>query len=345
MARQTLTDRQKRILTALIRTHVATAAPVASGALARAFRGRWSSATIRNVLSALEDAGYLWQPHTSAGRIPSDAGYRFYVDSVPQHRDVSADEVDQIGAGLSALADDLEDMLERASEMLASLARHAGVGAALSRPLGLRFIRLFSVDSRHAVLLVMAASGAMATEVIEVPEGVSAEDLECAATRINTICAGRSYETVASVRAAEDDPRPAAVLLRRVLSRVQDVLATMRQTRVAVHGAQYLFEQPEFQSLDSVSSIMRAFDQRRAIANMLQAGSGGLRVTIGGEINNASMCDCSVVAANFSAGTRAAGAVGVIGPKRMHYERMMALVEAVAGAMSRALAGGEETGS
>jgi len=344
MAQRALTDREKRVLAALVRAHVASASAVASGSLASALQGRWSAATIRNVLAALEAEGYLWQPHTSAGRMPTDRGYRFYVDNFVRRGRSVAEESDQIEMGLADAGDDLGEVLERASELLAAFARHAGVGAALARPLGLRFIRLFSADPRHAVLLVTAASGAMVTEVLELPEGVTAEDLERVATRVNTLAAGRSFEDVAGMRAQEDDPRPVAKLLRLVLAKVQEVLCEMRETRVAIHGAQYLFEQPEFQSLDSIQPLIEAFERRGAIADLLQVGPGELRVIIGSETRNESMADCSIVAANFSAGSCAIGAVGIIGPKRMRYERMIALVDAVSSVMSRALGRGEDAG-
>lgn len=343
MPSRALTDRERKVLGMLVRSYIATASPVPSRTLAQALRGRWSAATIRNVLAALEAEGYLWQPHTSAGRIPTDAAYRLYVDEFVRKGPLSEEESGRIGLDLSGLAEDLDAMLERASELLAAFTRQAAVGTASARPLGLRFIRLFPADTRHAVLLVAAASGGMTSEVVDLPDGVTDEDLERVATRVNTMAAGRRYEDVAAIRVDEADPRPDARLLRAVVGRVQDALEAMRETRVALHGAQYLFEQPEFQSVESIQPLMQTFEEREALAELLGRDLGrGVMILIGGEIDNASMSECSVVAANFMAGSCAMGAVGIIGPKRMQYARMMSLVDAVAGAMSRALSRGEE---
>jgi heat-inducible transcriptional repressor len=339
-----LTYRARRILYATVTEYIATGEPVGSRTLAKRYGINLSPATIRNVLADLEEAGYLRQPHTSAGRVPTDRGFRVFVDALVQMRDVTAEDRAAVLQRLRGLHT-ASDVLREAGEVLSALTGAAGVVTApkaeQEQLAQLRFMRL---RADQLLVVLVTRSGAVENRVVQAPVEVDDRELE----RVNNLLAEllvaqqRSLVGVRDSLAAQMAAERGTVEQLRSNARqmVEAAFGEDRPAKVVIEGQGRLFDRPEFLDAEKIRSFLRAFDDKERLLELLEhtLASGGVRVLIGHEAGLGSMEDVGLVATSYGS-REASGTLGVIGPTRMDYAKVVPLVGFTAQVMSDVLAG------
>lgn len=335
MSPDILTDRERKVLEAVVQSYVETAEPVGSRVLARRFGLGVSAATIRNAMSDLEDKGYLFHPHTSAGRVPTDRAYRLYVDGLMHLPRPSRHDQDAIREGLTTEGSAVHAILRRAAEVLGVLTQELGVavvpsldGAVLER------LDLVTISSDRLLLVLALKSGVVRTIFVEVPGTLHPEAVKTIAVVLNDRLAGLTLGDIR--RTLPDRLRDSAVtaaegeLLDIFLStgeHIFDVPAGEAGNVVLGHTS-VLADQPEFQSGPKMRQLIELTEQRDVLKQVLgqRANAVGLTITIGGENENRSLSNLTLVTSPYRAGSLQ-GVIGVLGPTRMPYVKVVALVE------------------
>lgn len=327
-----LDGRKRTILTAIIQTYLETGEPVGSRTISKYTNLNLSSATIRNEMSDLEEMGYILQPHTSAGRIPSDKGYRLYVDELIKTKD---QEVADIKDMMIQKTDKLEKMLKQVVKVLASNTNYA---ALMTGPVyhqtRLKFIQLTRV-SEHQLLAVIVAEGNMVkNQIIEVLEPVTDEELLKLNLLLNTQMNGKTIGEINLDMITL--MKQQAGIHRQVISSVVDAVAEAIQgdkedMPVYTSGATNIFKYPELADSSKASELISILEDKQELAEMImdnissEAGgeNTGIQVYIGGESPMNNMRDCSVVTATYELGQGMRGTIGIVGPKRMDYANVV----------------------
>jgi heat-inducible transcriptional repressor len=335
-----LSERKATILRALVTHFIRTGEPVGSEVLSAASGLSVSSATIRNELAALEEMGYLTQPHTSAGRIPTDLGYRLFVDSLPARTRLrEAERRAIIGFFEEALAD-VDQILLGTTRLLSKLTRHASVALApRRREAGILRVELIGIGTASLVLVVLD-TGQVDKRVVELPADLQAEDAERLAALVGDAVKGRTLTA-----AREETLRRAAAVSdaeRRLLERLADALDSIEATAEAEHvlygGVSNIAAELAFERRDTLRGIFEALERETEILELLRTAAEDppLRVTIGRESLVTGMWEASMVAAPYGGGQQL-GTIGIVGPTRMDYAAAIAAVRAVADRLSAAL--------
>ena len=356
-----LQPRQRAILAAVIEQYVETAEPVGSSTLAVDSRftkvfGTVSSATIRNELADLEAAGLLAHPHTSAGRVPTDAGYRYYVSEMLKPRPVRAAEHAQISAGIAAPASSVEDALREAT---AALARLTGYPAVASLPAArrdtMRHVQINPVPPRRLILVLVTAQGRVDHRMFDIEDTISPDRLN---TVVNFMNEKLSGQTLADLHSLEFDAVSAGLhdaatlnLARRAWELVRQSVVEAGDERIVVQGLITLLDEPEFSEIGRARAAMRLFEDTTAMGDLLEAmmqrsAPGASRqlpadtVVIGrehGSRDNPAIERFSFVGIAYGSGGEVLGTVGVMGPTRMKYADAMAIVPALAARLQTSL--------
>ena len=347
MSAVVLSDRTRRVLATLVREYIETGEPVASATLMHRAGLNVSSATIRNVLAQLEDMGYVWQPHTSAGRVPTDLGYRFYVDLLLEGRRAARD-VSGVEARLrQEVGDDpmIDDLLSSTSHVLSETSRHIGFAIAPANEHAV-FQRIEFVPLHGTrILVVMVARGNQVSQkTVDIGEGVGASELTQAANFLNSEFAGRTIDEVRNgVRARLREERTLYdQLLGLALKLASQTLDQMEgPTAVYIEGAAALLEQvveASGISAATLRALLRMVEEKQRLVRLLNEyiDGPGLTVVIGTEHSDPELRPFSLIASTYFDG-RGTGTVGVIGPTRMKYSRAIAAVDVAALAVARVL--------
>ena len=335
-------SRRNKLFEFIIQTHVETGAPVGSEAVCKRFHLRLSPATVRHVMGELERHELLTHPHTSAGRVPTDQGYRYYVDLLMTSQALTESETRAIDVLNRELTDDPLELLQAASGVLAELTGHAGAVLAPGVPhSALRRIDLIPVDAHRVVGLLMTTDGLLRHTLLEFAEIVDTAELARINRFLNEELSGQVLGTVQDrlQQALMDATNAFNYLYRRAqelwtLGGFMDVEQT-----VFVEGVSRLLSQPEFRDAQKSRRLVETLEARQPFATLLgeTTAGGRCRIVIGAENPYPELGRCSVVSAPYRAGSRMAGSVGIVGPTRMDYGRASAIVEHVAGAVSRAM--------
>ena len=349
-------DRRLKVLSAIVTDYVRTREPVGSRALAERYRLGVSPATIRNDMAALEDEGYIHQPHTSAGRVPTEKGYRLFVDEVARVKPLSGPERRAITALLSG-AVDLEQVVARTVRALAQLTGQLAVVEYPSlRRTALRHLELVALGPTRVLLVIITDTGRVEQRTVSVPAGrlVDPLVLESLRTRVNAALAGRIAADVVPILTslAERAPEEERLLLTAVADELIEALRPDGEERIVVAGTANLARSTlDFSSLgpllDAVEEqvvLLRLFAEDAASGLSRPRANAGMRVSIGSENHDDALAEASVVTASYGAGDGEVVAhLGVIGPTRMDYPAAMAAVRAVARYLSRFLTDNDDS--
>jgi heat-inducible transcriptional repressor len=328
-----LTERERKVLEAVIESYVQTAEPAGSRTIARRFPLGLSAATIRNTMSDLEERGYLYHPHTSAGRIPTDRAYRVYVDSlVPSRPDPDAESA--LHRELRVENTPIESILEKAAKVLGVLTHELGVavGPSLDNAI-LERLELIQVSSER-LLMVLALSGGLARTIfVEVATALPREAVASVGVVLHERLAGLSLREIrATLRERLRDSRRdggETELLNIFIEEADHLfdLPNSNDKPVLLGSAQLLAEQPEFTSNEQMRTLLELTERRDLLRDALRARGGpGLTVSIGGENTDPRLNAFTIVTSSYEYG-EVAGVIGVIGPTRMPYQKIVALVE------------------
>lgn len=332
-------SRRNKILEFTIQTYVETAEPVGSHEVCRRFHLRWSPATVRNVMGDLEEEKLLTHPHTSAGRIPTVRGYRYYVDVLMAPQVLTEAERRTLAALGAERADDPLELLREAARTLAVLTgQTAMVLAPRLRQSTLRRIDLIPVDAHRVLGLVMTRDGLLQHAYLELEESVDSEELARVARFLNEELSGQLLSEI------HDHLQQILIgstnAFSHLFKRAQEVWALGgfldTEQPVFVEGVSHLLVQPEFRQIEHSRPLLEALERRHPVVELLeQTMEHGRRRTSIGE--HPGFGRCSVVSAPYRAGNRLAGAVGVLGPTRMEYARVVALVDQTAEQITRSM--------
>jgi heat-inducible transcriptional repressor len=332
--------RSQAILRAVIEEYVSTAAPVGSHALVERYRFGVSSATVRSVLAQLEEAGLLSHPHTSAGRVPTEQGYRYYVESIVDSVPLPPVEQLMIRHQFGQVEYASEHWFRLAATTLASLTRAAGLATpAKPSTAHLRRLDLVSISDRLASLILVLREGALKQVLVTLDQPATQEELSAVASRLNSLLDGLTAARAEAVLAELDIEDPATDMPRRIGDRV--VRALLEFDGAAIEelfsdGLLNVMAAPEFAHSEKLRRVFEALENRAYLAQLIGgvAGSGRICVFIGTENSAEEMAEVSLVLAPYGTPGRAVGVVGVLGPTRMAYPQAIGTVRFVSGLMN-----------
>jgi len=342
-----LSPRQRLILAAIVEDYVLSAEPVGSRALSKHGEIHFSPATIRNDMADLEEMGYLDQPHTSAGRIPSNKGYRFYVDHLLlQNSTADVSGLGQLRNVFVAKMNEVEHMIQQTAIVLSQLTKYTSivVGPTLQQE-RVKRIDLVPLAKGQTVLLFVTDSGRVENSQIQLSEDLKAEDISRMVALLNSKLVG-----VPLTRLKSQSYRQVAVEMADALEHYEDALAildqleTVGQTvddRFYVGGTSNMFAQPEFRDIDKVMPLLAIFEQATSIQQVFPVLSvHGVHVRIGMENQDPTLQDCAVVSATYTVGGVPVGTVGLLGPTRMNYARVIRIMDYVSTSLTQVLTRG-----
>ena len=336
-----LDERRREVLRTLIRLHIETGEPVGSESLSRSLNRALSPATLRNVMADLEALGYLDHPHTSAGRVPTDEGYRFYVDSLAGLQPLGPGEREQIDAELRSKDASAERTLERASHVLSRLSRHAGfVLVPDIAQTSFRHLDLVPLAHPRVLVVMVSASGLVTHKVIEVEERLRPEDLQACANYLNAHFSGMSLveirrellELMGEEKALYDS------LLQKVVALGGLAFDVETENNVYLDGTSNILARPEFDDLERMRALVKTFEEKGRLVRILNAclSGDGIRVLIGHENPDPELRDLSLVTSRVAGDDGGLG-LGVLGSTRMEYAYVVSLVDHVARAVADVL--------
>ncbi len=327
-----LGERKLKILKAVVETYVATGEPVGSKALCEALDFPVSSATIRNEMAELAEMGLLEQPHTSAGRVPSHLGYRLYINRLMQPKPVPEEEQRYIDSILTAAADDPERLLEEASQMLARLTKMAAVSTSpTDEDATVRNIEFVQTGRRSGMVMLMTSFGMIKTRAFRCDYDLTPDILRVFYRLVNQKLRGLPLASItpAYIQSMAVTLGDMAMLLPAVLMAVLEAAKDALAADVRLEGETNLLFFPESE-LMSTRRVIEFLNHRKELAQLLLHQGGSVRVLIGRENERPELMDSSVVVARYSLAGNEAGAIGVIGPTRMDYARMITSLEYLA---------------
>jgi len=324
-----LNERERMILRSIVHNYILTADPVGSRSLARRYHLTLSPATIRNTMADMEEMGLLSHQHTSAGRIPTDLGYRLYVDDLMQVEELSEAERRVIEATIETSPQGASDMLDTVTGLLAEVSRMLAFILAPDISAGtLEKVELVQVASGRVMVVIVVEGGMVRTIMLEINSPVSNSDIAAANHFINSRLAGLRLADIPrqiNTRLAGDS-RSANAIVRLFLDFPDRIFSIDPRTDVHVGGARHVLEQPEFGNPDRFKGIIELIEDRDIIVHLLKQRPEGVSVTIGEENVRERLRDFSVITSTYRHGD-ATGTLGIIGPTRMNYSKLVALVD------------------
>ena len=340
---ESLSDRSRKILEAIIEEHIATAQPIGSKAITRFQAISLSPASVRNVMAELEELGYLRSPHTSAGRIPTEKAYRYYVDSLLRVSCLDRARQDEIEQHYQRRGRQMAELLREASRTLSAVAHYTGlVMVPRLQSTVFRRIEFVRLSNRQVLAVFITQSGMIQNRLIETAEEFSPAELEQITNYLNRAMSGLSIREARALIIAEMAREKALYdrLLQRAFRLSEEALSELDDGEVIIEGTSHLLDQPEFSDLERMKRIFRAFEQKSLLLNLLDRGlqAKGVQVIIGGEAECPELAGCSLITANYSGRRGTLGSLGVIGPNRMPYSTLIPIVGYTASLISRMLA-------
>jgi heat-inducible transcriptional repressor len=337
-----LDKRKAFILATVVYEYVATAEPVGSNTLTQKYNLGVSSATIRNEMAELEAGGYLVQPHTSAGRVPSDAGYRIYVDQLMRPEPLQNEEQRRIQDEFRAASRELGEVIEHTTRLLGQLSRNVAfvVSAPVRDSQTFRHVQLIWLSERTGLAIVVTSQGVAAQRHFD-HVALEADDFTRLSNRLNAAFSGKPLRDIASddvARLVAEAGLPAE-LVATLTAALADASGADEPPSIVSSGAQHLLDQPEFQDLRKLRSILRIIEDQKALYDIVADGLNGPgpSVKIGHELGSEEITECSVVAVPYRFGNEAVGVLAILGPRRMPYARLLALATGTANSLNRHL--------
>ena len=321
-------DRKAVILKAIIKNYMETGEPVGSRTISKLPELNLSSATIRNEMSDLEEMGYILQPHTSAGRIPSDKGYRFYVDEILREKQIETDEFKEL---MFKRVDRLETLLKQLAKIIA---RDTNYAAMISGPSihsnKVKFLQLSKIDRFKLLLVTVAEGNIINNRIIDIDSEISDSEILNLNLLINTSLNGLTIEEInlGIMNKLRADAGVYGDIVDKVLREVAAVFESATDNlEIYTSGTTNIFKYPEISDREKASRLVNAFEEKDKLKEILsdvnEGCENGVKVYIGNEVPVSDMKDLSVVTANYEIGEGLRGTIGIVGPKRMDYEKVL----------------------
>lgn len=326
-----LSERKKRILQAVVRDYIHSAEPVGSRTIARRYSLGLSPATIRNEMADLEESGYLEQPHTSAGRVPSQMGYRFYVDSLMETVALGKDEVAAVEKILKERREkEIEQFIQQISRVLSSITNYTSlVFGPIIRKSAFKQLKVLPLEPGHGLAILITDTGFVKHKSISLPLALEEGELERMVAYINQKFYGLTMDTITSslLKEVKSDLIKNVGLLNETLNLIEDA-GRSEEGKLFLGGTTNILNQPEFRDVNKVRSLLTLFEEEALLESLLGSASPkGIEVRIGEENKLEEFKDLSMVVTTYQVVGRNMGTIGILGPIRMEYARVITLVE------------------
>ena len=327
-----LDERKTKILNAIIRNYLETGEPVGSRTISKYTDLNLSSATIRNEMADLEELGYILQPHTSAGRIPSDKGYRFYVDHLMEEKNREVDDMKQF---VIEHTEKMEQVLQQVAKVLAANTNYATmVSAPRFHRNKVKFIQLSNVDDEQILAVIVTEGNMVKNKIIPVMEPIDNETMLKLNFLLNSNLNGLALEEInlGTIAKLKEQAGIHSDIISNVLDTLAETIGQDDDIKIYTSGATNLFKYPELSdSTEKATELLSTFEEKQQLASLVaenlvegDENNTGIQVYIGDESPIQTMKDCSVVTATYELGEGVRGTIGIVGPKRMDYENVMA---------------------
>lgn len=328
-----LSDRQLLILQVIIDDFIRTAQPVGSRSIAKKEGISFSPATIRNEMADLEDLGFLEKTHSSSGRVPSEKGYRFYVDHLLAPTKLDNKEIEDIRSIFAHRIYELEKVVQKSAQILSDLTNYTSIvlGPQMNDTI-IKQMQIIPISQDTAVALIVTDTGHVESRTITIPNGFNPSDLEKMANILNEKLKGVSLADLQDRLYSE-----VASLLKRHISDYEQLLAILGSSfdhshkgeKIYFGGKTNMLSQPEFNDVGKIRSIMKMIEQEDLLYTMLKNHSKGISITIGHENQFQEMQDCSLITTTYSIGDQRMGTIAILGPTRMEYSRVVSLLDTI----------------
>lgn len=322
-----LDKRKKNILFSIIKLYLETGEPVGSRTISKLLDEKLSSATIRNEMSDLTDMGYILQTHTSSGRIPSDKGYRMYVDNLIKEKE---QEISKLRNEMVRRVDRLENMMQGIVE---NIAKNTNYGALISAPSmmehKIKYVQISNMEAKKMLLVVVCEGNIIKTNIVETEKKIKPEDLVDISIELNDILSGKTTSDIDSDKCKKEisKVKVAKDIIEFLILEIKNMCVENKsENNIYTYGANNFFKYKELKDNEAATMLLETFEKKQDLKKLISKGDNkdnAINVYIGEESHLPSMKDCSVVTANLNFGNGLIGTVGVIGPKRMDYEKVL----------------------
>lgn len=325
-----LTDRQLLIFQVIVDDFIRSAQPVGSRSLSKKGEIKFSSATIRNEMADLEELGFLEKTHTSSGRIPSEKGYRFYVDHLLSPQKLKTEDVHYVRSIFAERIYELEKIVQRSAKILSELTNYTAIvlGPAV-RENKLKKIQIVPLNGEKAIAIIVTDTGHVENKMFHLPSGMNPSEIEKLVNILNERLTGVPLEDL-----NEKIYKEVAIVLRQhihsydsMLSSIADTLKVPVNEKLFFGGKTNMLSQPEFHDIDKIRNLMNMIEHEEDMYEIIRKNPTGIHVKIGKENNNTAMEDCSLITATYSVGAEQLGTIAILGPTRMEYSRVISLLK------------------
>lgn len=326
-----LNERKKKILQIIIEDYISSAEPVGSRTIARKYDLGLSPATIRNEMSDLELLGYLEQPHTSAGRIPSAQAYRFYVDALIEPGTLTDNDMALIDGWYNERRRNIDDIFQSTAKILSRMTQNVSMVLTNQQTIAnFCYLKFLPLDSQHAILCIVADDGSIDTNVVDIPLGMSSEEMDYLAGKMSKLLEDRNLSdiSVEIMQNVHTDVVEDKLIFSSLLQAVRKMTGRRQEQKVFLGGTKQLLNQPEFRDVERVRNLLGILEEEKVLKDLLQGGEdSGLKVTIGSENKFTGIQDCSMVQATYRLNGQIVGTMAVLGPTRMEYGKVISVMD------------------
>lgn len=326
-----LNERKKKILQIIIEDYISSAEPVGSRTIARKYDLGLSPATIRNEMSDLELLGYLEQPHTSAGRIPSAQAYRFYVDALIEPGTLTDNDMALIDGWYNERRRNIDDIFQSTAKILSRMTQNVSMVLTNQQTIAnFCYLKFLPLDSQHAILCIVADDGSIDTNVVDIPLGMSSEEMDYLAGKMSKLLEDRNLSdiSVEILQNVHTDVVEDKLIFSSLLQAVRKMTGRRQEQKVFSGGTKQLLNQPEFRDVERVRNLLGILEEEKVLKDLLQGGEdSGLKVTIGSENKFTGIQDCSMVQATYRLNGQIVGTMAVLGPTRMEYGKVISVMD------------------
>lgn len=327
-----LNERKKKILQIIIEDYISSAEPVGSRTIARKYDLGLSPATIRNEMSDLELLGYLEQPHTSAGRIPSAQAYRFYVDALIEPGTLTDNDMALIDGWYNERRRNIDDIFQSTAKILSRMTQNVSMVLTNQQTIAnFCYLKFLPLDSQHAILCIVADDGSIDTNVVDIPLGMlSSEEMDYLAGKMSKLLEDRNLSdiSVEILQNVHTDVVEDKLIFSSLLQAVRKMTGRRQEQKVFLGGTKQLLNQPEFRDVERVRNLLGILEEENVLKDLLQGGEdSGLKVTIGSENKFTGIQDCSMVQATYRLNGQIVGTMAVLGPTRMEYGKVISVMD------------------
>lgn len=326
-----LNERKKKILKIIIEDYISSAEPVGSRTIARKYDLGLSPATIRNEMSDLELLGYLEQPHTSAGRIPSAQAYRFYLDALIEPGTLTDNDMALIDGWYNERRRNIDDIFQSTAKILSRMTQNVSMVLTNQQTIAnFCYLKFLPLDSQHAILCIVADDGSIDTNVVDIPLGMSSEEMDYLAGKMSKLLEDRNLSdiSVEILQNVHTDVVEDKLIFSSLLQAVRKMTGRRQEQKVFLGGTKQLLNQPEFRDVERVRNLLGILEEEKVLKDLLQGGEdSGLKVTIGSENKFTGIQDCSMVQATYRLNGQIVGTMAVLGPTRMEYGKVISVMD------------------